>query len=291
MLYLPLISKDISNIARIIPLNFHMPSHWHDELEIIYNIEGTFKVIINNVEIVIEQGQSIWVNSMEAHEYIPLTADQPPLLLHLVISPALISDGFEELVKNIFRFSVIDPHGTDGLEDDVVQTIYRIFNIIAKELQLSSNQLPETKWNIYGHMLELAALIRRDLQTEALTENKNPTMRHATTNIYSAIEYVQQNFADDIPLEKVAQLTGYKKSNFCKHFKNATNMSFHYYLNSYRISKACAMLGEYSTSINTIAEKVGFSEMKTFCRVFKKYTGMTPSEYRSSIYRNTENLF
>ena len=285
MLYLPLTSNDIANMARIITLNFYIPPHWHDEIEIIYVLEGGFTAKIGDGTYKIRQGQSIWVNSMEIHEYSVLPNEMNTKVLHLTISPLLVGDGFQQLVKNTFRAPVLDINGAEGLDISAVKRVYYSFSVIVDEIQHASSAASlEADWSIRGCMLRLTALIRRSLQTDSGTSKKQLEARYAATNIYPAIEYVQQNYDKDIRVDTVAALTGYKASNFCKHFKNATSMSFHRYLKAYRISRACALLGEYSTSISRVAERVGFPEVKTFCRVFKSCIGLTPSEYRSTIF-------
>ena len=99
-------------------------------------------------------------------------------------------------------------------------------------------------------------------------------------NIQSTLDYVALHFADNITLEEAAGISDYSKGAFCKMFKEATGMSFHQYLNDYRIKMACMLLRDDKSSITEIVEKVGFGDVKTFGRVFRQKMGMSPSEYR-----------
>ena len=71
-------------------------------------------------------------------------------------------------------------------------------------------------------------------------------------------------------------------------FKQDFGENFLSYLNRIRVEKAKHFLGDKQTfyKINTIGEMVGFNNVNTFMRVFKKYTGMTPGKYREMINEN-----
>ena len=63
-------------------------------------------------------------------------------------------------------------------------------------------------------------------------------------------------------------------------FHKETGITFSNYLKNYRIAKAKELLVGTNLKLYEIAEKVGYSDSKYFSRIFKKQTGMTPSEYR-----------
>ena len=79
-----------------------------------------------------------------------------------------------------------------------------------------------------------------------------------------------------------ADLAGYGKSNFCKIFKAITGDTFHNVLNRHRIENAYMYLSETDMTVADIGSEVGFSDTKSFCRVFKSIIGSTAGEYRRS---------
>ena len=56
-------------------------------------------------------------------------------------------------------------------------------------------------------------------------------------------------------------------------------MNFSSYLNQQRVYKAIEYLREGRWGVSQVSEMVGYHEFSYFCKVFKKYTGKTPSEY------------
>ena len=72
----------------------------------------------------------------------------------------------------------------------------------------------------------------------------------------------------------------FSRDYISKMFKLQTGMSLLEYMNSVRIEKACELLANGSCNISEVAEKIGYSNMTTFIRVFTKYKGTTPGRYR-----------
>ena len=74
------------------------------------------------------------------------------------------------------------------------------------------------------------------------------------------------------------------KSYISTIFKKDFNITFTEYLQIYRINKAKSLLDSTNMSINDISLAVGYSDIKTFRALFKRYTNMSPKEYKNSHY-------
>ena len=72
-------------------------------------------------------------------------------------------------------------------------------------------------------------------------------------------------------------------STLYKKLKLITNMSLIEFINDYRIYKATQMFREGETNVKLVAEECGISDVKSFRRLFQKYTGLSPKEYISSL--------
>ena len=110
--------------------------------------------------------------------------------------------------------------------------------------------------------------------------NNNSKEIRLVSNIEKALELIYDEYATNLTVERAAEVCGYGKSNFCKIFRRITGDTFHNVLNRYRITMACNLLDKTNYSVEQIATEVGFSEIKTLCRVFKSFMGMTTGEYR-----------
>ena len=98
--------------------------------------------------------------------------------------------------------------------------------------------------------------------------------------IKKAILYISANFSSNLTLESVAAHVHLNPDYFSSVFKQSTGSSFKEYLNMVRIEESKRLLGNTDYSIVDIAIAVGFEDQSYFSRVFKKYTGLTPRQYR-----------
>jgi len=92
-----------------------------------------------------------------------------------------------------------------------------------------------------------------------------------------------------ITLEEAAEIMYMNPSYFSSYFKKETGMNFSDYLNTVRISYAKQFLSLPDYKVYEICEKVGFSDLSYFCRVFRKMEGISPSEYRTGQLLEPEN--
>ena len=92
--------------------------------------------------------------------------------------------------------------------------------------------------------------------------------------------FISEHFAEPLSLEDVAAHVDLSPSYFSTVFKEHTQTSFKEYLNYIRIEESKRLLSNTDYSIIDIAIAVGFEDQSYFSKVFKKYTGMTPKQYR-----------
>lgn len=106
------------------------------------------------------------------------------------------------------------------------------------------------------------------------------TRLHAVARTMSA--YIHERYQADISLQDAASYLGYSDAYFCKIFKQCFDRNFTAYLTEYRIAKAKELLADFEANIKDVCLQVGFRDSNYFAKVFKRNTGMTPSEYRNS---------
>lgn len=98
--------------------------------------------------------------------------------------------------------------------------------------------------------------------------------------VKKAILYISQNFSNSLTLEKVAKQVHLNPSYFSTMFKQSTGSSFKEYLNMVRIEESKRLLANTEYSLIDIAVATGFDDQSYFSKVFKKFTGLTPKQYR-----------
>lgn len=99
-------------------------------------------------------------------------------------------------------------------------------------------------------------------------------------NISNLLEYIHEHYADPITLTGVARQFHFNASYLSSFFATHNEEGFSEYLNKVRLEKAMELLLTTGESISEISANVGYSDQSYFTKVFKKHTGISPSQYR-----------
>lgn len=101
----------------------------------------------------------------------------------------------------------------------------------------------------------------------------------AHAGVERAVGYVALNFASKFPASDIASHCGLSRFQFSRSFHTAFGMTFREYLLRYRVAAACERLRHVDAPVTEIAFAVGFHDGSYFARMFRRYTGMLPSQY------------
>jgi len=97
------------------------------------------------------------------------------------------------------------------------------------------------------------------------------------------LNYIEKNFDKDLTINDIASAVYISPAYASALFKDSTGRTIGEYLREIRVEKAKIMLAETNKNIEKISASVGYNQLRSFLRVFKSVTGMTPSEYRMTI--------
>lgn len=102
------------------------------------------------------------------------------------------------------------------------------------------------------------------------------------TLIQQIVEFVDRNYIQPMSLKVISNKFNISAAYLGKLFKEETGIGFSKYLNTLRIEQAKKLLTGTPEKANRIAIEVGYSDSNYFYSTFKKYTGMSPTEYIKS---------
>ncbi|GAB6254644.1 response regulator transcription factor [Peribacillus sp. N1] len=114
---------------------------------------------------------------------------------------------------------------------------------------------------------------------EELLEGAGYTKDSMNIYVKQCIEYIREHYAEKINNEEMADRLNVSSSYLSRVFKKETSHTITDYLNRYRVMKAISLLQTNHYRIYEVAYRVGFSNYKHFCTVFKKYVSYSPSEF------------
>lgn len=141
--------------------------------------------------------------------------------------------------------------------------------------------LEEAVWISRGCTQERDFSVRNALQSKEMQEKdeKPDSMKNQALAEHIRV-YLETHYMEDISLQDAAEQLHYSDAYFCRFFKQNFDKSFIMYLSELRIEKAKELLADITVNIKEIGQKVGYRDSSYFTKVFKRITGVTPSEYR-----------
>ena len=252
--------------------------HWHREIEIVYVIRGSVDVIIENKEFVAREDQIILVNANQIHSINTRSNTKGDFFL-LQINEQLLKNLRQD--ANRFRLTNLIDREEDDVPVGITGEVYSNIKKIIKEIENDSETM---KVNTLSLLL-LTSLIQNfgTVQSDIPLNHKD----NQYNMVKKIVDYISDNYASqELSQTYVAKELGLSAAYLSRIFSSYTNTSFVHYLNTYRIDSVCYELLETKDTVTDIYLRNGFSNGKTFNRVFKAITGITPREYRSDLSKS-----
>lgn len=149
-------------------------------------------------------------------------------------------------------------------------------------------QLNEARSGIQEVRTEQARQAISTLLQDRLTKASSVTrMKNGRQLMEVVKQYIDLNYRD-VTLDDIAQKFYMNKNYFCSLFKNATGESFVEYLTALRMEHSKRLLKQSELKTYEVADYVGYSDQRYFSQVFRKHTGMKPTEYRQFARQQAE---
>lgn len=253
--------------------------HNHRFLEFAYVTKGSAVQMFQNRPVRVCAGDFFMINYGETHKYSP-DGDNPFSVLNVLFKPEFLDPslkdcrGFQDLIAfsgigcNYFNLlssptSVIF-HDGDGTVQELVLRMER-------EYQL---QLPKWRALLRACLTELLILTLRKIYKQSDTLNCEDRI------LCPILDYLGQHFAEPVTLAAIGEQMGYTPAYLSTLFSARIGISFSRYLQNLRIAQACQLLSSTEDSVEEIAIRCGYSDLKFFRELFRSRLHMTPSEFR-----------
>jgi two-component system response regulator YesN len=196
-----------------------------------------------------------------------------------------IEDADRENIYNKIDFlkKTLDKQRGNSLEvklelSHMINDIFKRFDICFQE---DNDIFIFQKKVMNAEELEEVMEIIKDFVKNLIEENTSNRFDNSELLIKKAVQYINDNYNKKISLEDIAGYVGISKYYFSVLFKKEKDITFSSYLNTVRIEKAKQLLKNPQTTINDVVDEIGFNDAQYFSKTFKKYVGMTVTEYRS----------
>ncbi len=249
----------IFHLDTIKPYQSDFLSHWHENIEILYVVEGTIIVRSDSNAVKAYKDEIVFINSNHVH-HIQGT-DQESKYYCLIVDCKFCEEyglypkeiAFEQLVRDAYA-SMKFLRIRDELKDQkpLYQSVVKalivdllIYNY--RNYSLAKSPLPNKK------EIEKIDIIKK------------------------AIRYMQDNYENNISITDIAAHAGLSKYYFCRLFKEFTGCTIVFYLNVLRCINAKNLLQSGNYLVEEAALMCGFENLSYFTKTYKKYMGCLPS--------------
>ncbi|SDP03499.1 two-component system, response regulator YesN [Paenibacillus sp. yr247] len=195
-------------------------------------------------------------------------------------------DGIEKLIGQVFHYMEGNEISVDYAYT-VMMGLVSLCLSFAIESGLSVMELFGPDFSPYQAIqsmesIEQSRIWMLELYRTVLESAKKGRLSKSKNWFEAAKEFIDSNFQDpELTVERVAGEVFVDPSYLRKIFRKEGSVSVSDYITRIRMQRAKALLGVGNVKLADIAEKIGYSDANYFSKSFKKYFGMTPSEYES----------
>ena len=182
--------------------------------------------------------------------------------------------------------------------DNVMMVFHQILGNALTYLNKHNYSIPivlhENQKNAYAALAEMETVEEIACYLERvfamIVDYQEQENKEAESDGYNLriLKYMRKNYRTDINFEEMAAEIGISYSYARKLIKDSTGKSLIEYLNLIRVEEAKKMLKESNASMNEIAEAVGYHNVQSIYRFFKKYEGISPSMWREGLTEKKE---
>lgn len=254
----------------------NVPMHWHNEFELNYILQGRGEFICDNRRFEAGEGDILILPPNMLHAAYPYRDSE--LVYHaLVFNPIMLGANSNDRCSSECIRPVIN--GTRKLDvyisreagdyPEIKEAVIRIF-ACAHSNQARMDLL------LKSELLRLFWLLEDDAGRICRQDNGISY----SGIVRPALEYMAENFQEDITVAQLAGLVHLSKSHFMNCFKKAVGIGAIEHLTQLRINAACEALTATEKKIADIAFDCGYNNLSNFNRHFLNMVGCTPNEYR-----------
>lgn len=248
--------------------------HWHTEFEFVYVETGTVYFGISDKQFALSEGQGVFINSKILHRYF---SQGKAIVPNFVLMPYFIAAQDSLIYQKYVLPIMASPMDYQIFSQDIpwqAQALSLMREITAaqekaSDVELVNSYLIQKIWHILYQ--------NTDVEHMGKKENYSASSQ---ARLQLMMQYIHQDFAYNISLSDIADQAKASKSTALNLFQRYLGISPVTYLINYRLQEAAKLLASTEKKVTVISKDTGFDSVDYFCKAFKKYYKLTPTEYR-----------
>lgn len=250
--------------------------HWHEDIELIYIIEGEMNYKINGKNVLLRETDCILVNSRQLHYgYSHLYHDCR--FICILFHPSLLKANPGVYKKYIGPFvetrAIEYLHYTGETENcrQMREWIKGIFSLKNGSGDAYELEIISILYRMHGALFQ---------QQRAVLEQTAPQNNTDLDLQKKMVSYIYAHYQEALTLDEIAASGNISLSKCCVIFNHYLQQSPVAFLNKYRLEVSRYLLSNTRSSISQIAISCGFNHLSYFSKLFLREYGCTPTEYR-----------
>lgn len=236
-------------------------THWHENIEVLYCVEGSGAVQINAESIEIKEGDMVIVNSKCLH---CIGSNKRVRYLCLIVDNEFFKSNGIKIDSLIFNVKIHDEKAAELMKN--------IWDVFKHENEMFGKA--EKRQSILTFILYLCKAYSRVRKNEPEHKSK------AYAAVLDAVEYINVNFPQRITIDELAQMYNYSKYHFSRLFKENTGLTIIEHINKRRCEHARLLLRDTQKTVSQICYECGFDTPSYFTKTFKQQYGLLPTDYK-----------
>ena len=226
--------------------------------QILYCTKGSGTLILDGKRQHIPPLTAIFLPAFYPHEYYP---EEDIWDIHWVV-PAGFASG--ELLEH---FGLTEPAVYPLNEVNNLEHIFRKMHEAIRADSLFGN------YRASGYLYDFLIEFYRLVSAKGISGTPNSALM-------KAIDYINDNYTAALGMKELCEVSGVSKQHLCLLFRNTLNTRPMEYIAKRRIQAAKELLTGSGKSVEEIAAEMGFCSASYFCKLFKRYEGISPSRFR-----------
>lgn len=259
----------------------NIPWHWHEEIEIILSVEGDTRVLCDEAEFLLHEGEMIFVNTNVLHKLKRGQKGVPCRINSLLFTPEFISGFPQSIIQQRYiaplvrcaQLSEVLLLPSVPWQEEAIAHFRRAFEAFNSD-RFGYEIIVQVEL-MYLLLVLLENQQDRICET-TLTQNKD------AIRIKQMLGYIHEHYAEPLTVSQIATASSISESECYRCFRKVLDTSPIDYLLQYRIRAAAGMLSGSDMSISDICFATGFNSPSYFAKVFRQELLMSPRKYRTT---------
>lgn len=248
--------------------------HWHTEFELVYVETGTVYFGISDKQFALSEGQGVFINSKILHRYF---SQGKAIVPNFVLMPVFIAAQDSLIYQKYVLPIMASPMDYQIFSSDIpwqAEVLSLMRETMAaqektSDVELVNSYLIQKIWHILYQNTDVEHMGKKESYSAS-----------SQARLQLMMQYIHQKSAYNISLSDIADQAKVSKSTALNLFHRYLGISPVTYLVNYRLQEAAKLLASTEKKVTVISKDTGFDSVDYFCKAFKKYYKLTPTEYR-----------